>query len=262
MNIDLSNKRALVGGASSGIGFAIAEVLASAGASVVLVSRSEERLRDAVAKLDTSKEQSHSYLVTDFNDFNTHKEVIRKFFDHNNVDILVNNTNGPSPGTVLEKSEEDYQQAFNLLFQNTVYTTELALGGMQKNGFGRVINVGSMTVKEPAENLVLSNTMRTAMVSWAKSLADQVAKEGVTINTVLTGFFDTERLNSLLKKQADTSGISFEEALDKRISTIPAGRLGKPEEYGFLVAFIASEYAAFLNGTAIPLDGGAAKTLF
>lgn len=262
MKIDLTNKKALVGGASSGIGFAIAQELAKAGASVVLMSRSEDRLQGALAQLDSTKGQEHSYVVTDFSDFRLHKKRIQGFFANNSVDILVNNTQGPTPGTVSEKSETDYQQAFDLLFQNTVFTSQLALEEMKQKGFGRIINVGSMTVKEPNEALVLSNTMRTAMVSWAKSLSEKVAEHGVTVNTVLTGLFDTERLKSLMASQAEDAGISLEEIREKRMSAIPVKRLGKPEEYGYLVAFIASEYASFLNGTAIPLDGGASKGLF
>lgn len=262
MKVDLTNKKALVGGASAGIGFAIAQVLAEAGANVVLMSRSEERLQKALAQLDSTKGQKHSYLVTDFSDFASHKEKVREFFTNSSVDILVNNTQGPTPGTVLEKSENDYQQAFDLLFQNTVFTSHLALEGMKQQGFGRIINVGSMTVKEPNESLVLSNTMRTAMVSWAKSLSEKVAEHGITVNTVLTGLFDTDRLKSLMSSQADVAGTSLGDIRQKRMDAIPVKRLGRPEEYGYLVAFIASEYASFLNGTAIPLDGGASKGLF
>ncbi|WP_437917821.1 SDR family oxidoreductase [Sphingobacterium sp. LRF_L2] len=257
MQISLKGKRALVGGGSSGIGRAIAIELADCGAEVVLMARNEDKLRNVIKELSTSDNQNHSYLLTDFNDYDTHKEKMSHFFANDNVDILVNNTNGPTAGGVLVKEEQDYQQAFELLFQNAVFTTSLAIPYMQEQKFGRVINVSSMTVKEPSETLVLSNTMRTALVSWSKSLAGEVARYGVTVNSILTGFFDTDRLNTLMKLQAEQKGISFAEVKKNRISSIPMQRLGKPDEYGRLVAFLASEYASFLTGTAIPLDGGA-----
>jgi 3-oxoacyl-[acyl-carrier protein] reductase len=119
-----------------------------------------------------------------------------------------------------------------------------------------------MTVKEPQDSLVLSNTMRTALVSWSKSLANEVAKDNVTVNNVLTGYFETDRLISLMEGQAEKEGKTFEQVQDARVNSVPVKRLGKPEEYGYLVAFLASEYASFLTGASIPLDGGIAKTLF
>lgn len=262
MEINLTGKKALVGGSTSGIGRAIAEQLATCGASVTLVARNEEKLKQVISQLDTTKNQNHQYIVTDYYDFESYKKTIVSYFDQNAIDILVNNTQGPNPGTVLQKSSEDYLQAFNLLFQNAVLLTNLAVAKMRENGFGRIINVSSMTVKEPQDNLVLSNTMRTALVSWCKSLANAVAKDNITVNSVMTGYFDTERLNSLMENQAKSEGISFEAVKANRTKSVPMQRLGDPVEYGYLVAFIASEYASFLTGASIPLDGGIAKTLF
>lgn len=262
MNISLEGKRALVGGASSGIGKAIAIELANCGAEVVLMSRSEEKLVAVLAELCTNKGQKHSYLVTDFNDYERHRSVIESFFEDNQIDILVNNTNGPLAGGVISKTAVDYQQAFDLLFRHAVQTSVLAIEGMQKKGFGRIINVSSMTVKEPNANLVLSNTMRTALVSWSKSLATEVARDGVTVNTVLTGFFDTDRLNSLMQMEAEKNSIPLQQVKQMKSASIPVQRLGEPKEYGYMVAFLASEYASFLTGTAIPLDGGAATAMY
>ncbi len=256
MHISLKGKRALVGGSSSGIGKAIAMALAACGAEVVLMARNEDKLRAVLKELDVANSQHHSYLLTDFNDYDTHKEKMSHFFANDNVDILVNNTNGPSAGNLFSKEEQDYQQAFELLFQNAVFTTSLAIPYMQDQKFGRVINVSSMTVKEPSETLILSNTMRTALASWSKSLATEVAKHNITVNSVLTGFFDTDRLNALMKLQAERQDMSFADVKKARISSIPMRRLGRPEEYGNLVAFLASEQASFLTGAAIPLDGG------
>ncbi len=260
MKISLDGRKALIGGSSDGIGFAIAQTLAECGAEVVLMARNENKLRSAIAKLSTQRGQSHSFITTDFNNHELHKRTVKNYFETHRVDILVNNTNGPKAGDVLTKNNTDYQQAFELLFQNAVYLTNLALPTMRENGFGRIINISSMTVKEPSDNLVLSNTMRAALVSWTKTLSNAVAKDGITVNSVLTGFFDTERLNSLMQLQAENTGLEFEKVKENRIANIPVGRLGEPKEYGSLVAFIASTYADFLTGTAIPLDGGAGST--
>jgi len=262
MNIQLIGKKALVGGSSSGIGKAIAIELAKCGASIVLMARSEDKLKEVVAELDQSLGQSHSYLVTDFNDYEKHKVNLTQFFEESEIDILINNTNGPTAGDVMGMGESDYLGAFNLLFQNAVFTSNLALSHMRRSGYGRIINVSSMTVKEPQDNLVLSNTMRTALVSWSKSLSNAVAKDGITVNSVMTGYFDTDRLNSLMHIQAGREDVSFEKIKAKRVDSVPMKRLGQPKEYGYLVAFIASEYASFLTGASIPLDGGIAKTIF
>lgn len=226
------------------------------------MARNEEKLRQSCDELATSNGQQHRFIVTDFNRYNDHKRKLADLFAQTSIDILVNNTNGPMAGGVFAKGEADFQQAFELLFQNAVYTTQLAIPAMQKRGFGRVINVSSMTVKEPSETLVLSNTMRTALVSWSKSLASEVAPFGITVNSILTGFFDTDRLNSLMKLQAEARGVSLKEVREERISMIPIQRLGDPAEYGYLASFLASESAAFLTGTVIPLDGGASVGLF
>lgn len=262
MQISLKEKKALVGGSSSGLGKAIALQLAQCGAEVTLMSRSAEKLEATLAELDRSQGQNHGYIVTDFNDYVNHKKTLIDFFETHTIDLLINNTNGPQAGTLLLKQEDDYQQAFELLFQNAVFTTNLALPHMKAQGFGRIINVSSMTVKEPQDGLVLSNTMRTALVSWSKSLSNAVAADGITVNSVLTGYFDTDRLNSLMEAQAEKEGTALYEVKQKRMQSVPMSRLGDPREYGYLVAFLASAYASFLTGASIPLDGGIAKTIF
>ncbi len=256
MNIDLSGKKALVGAASDGIGKAITEQLAKSGASVVIVARNEEKLQKVCSGLDTSKGQKHSFLVVDYSDLDNAKKVYEKFFAENSVDILVNNTNGPKPGNALSKTTDDYQQAFELLFQHTVFLTQLALPEMQKNQFGRIINVASKYVKQPSDYLVLSNTMRIAMTSWMKSLSKMVAKDNVTVNTVLTGLFDTERMKSLYMSDAEKLNITPAKAKEKMLSQTPMKRAGNPEEYGFLATFLASDLSGYLTGATIPLDGG------
>ncbi len=259
MEINLIGKKALIGASSTGIGAGIARVLASCGASVTLASRNEEKLQSTCESLDASKGQRHQYIIVDYNDHEAYKAQVDRYFEGNKVDILVNNSNGPKAGKIDEKNLADYQHAFELLFQNHCYTTSCALPYMLASGYGRIINVSSSTVKEPVSNLVLSNTVRTALMSWSKSLSADVAKDGVTVNSILTGLFDTERIQSLTNLDAQRLGISYGEALQQRLQQVPAGRLGKPEEYGYLVAFICSEYANYLTGTNIPLDGGMLK---
>ncbi|AIM37926.1 short-chain dehydrogenase [Sphingobacterium sp. ML3W] len=256
MDIDLGNKKALVGASSGGIGYAISQQLALNGASVTLMARNEVKLKRALAGLDRSKGPVHQYLVVDFDNFEEFKTKISNYFAHHVVDILVNNTNGPKAGSIANQSLDDYQDAFDLLFKTHCYTTELALAHMKELGYGRIINVSSLTVKEPVSNLVLSNTIRTALMSWSKSLAKDIASHNITVNSVLTGLFDTERIQSLTQLDADRLQISYEAALALRLKQVPMGRLGKPEEYGYLVAFICSDYANYLTGASIPLDGG------
>lgn len=261
MKISLEGKKALVGGSSGGIGKAIAQQLAASGASVTLMARNEDKLKSVLNSLTTSKGQSHQYLVVDFSDYEEYRKSISKYFESNNVDILVNNTQGPSAGNTLEKKVADYQDAFNLLFKTVVFTTELALQHMIKNKWGRVINVASISVKEPLSYLALSNSIRASLVTWAKSLATDVGEKQITVNSILTGYFDTERIAQLNAKKAEQLGISAGEVLADMKSKVPLKRIGDPKEYGYLAAFLASDNAAFITGTQIPIDGGLLKSL-
>lgn len=261
MVIDLKGKKALVGGSSRGIGRGIARQLALSGASVTIMARSKQKLKDLVSDLPISDGQKHQYLVVDFSNFETFKQVISGYFNENSIDILVNNTQGPDAGGALEKKVNDYQIAFDVLFKSVVFTTELALKNMQRNQWGRIINVASISVKEPLNYLVLSNTVRAAVVTWAKSLSIDVAKDGITVNNVLTGYFDTERIAQLNAKKAEKMGVTEAEVLQAMEGNVPAKRIGQPEEYGYLVTFLASDKAAYINGVNLPIDGGLLKSL-
>jgi 3-oxoacyl-[acyl-carrier protein] reductase len=256
MNINLEGRHALVGGSSKGLGKAVAQQLAECGASVTLMARNEQMLKQVVAGLPAGKGQVHDYLVVDYKDFNSFRKKTETFLAVRKTDILVNNTNGPSTGTVLDKSIEDYQEAFDLLFKVAIHLTLLVLPGMKENRFGRIINVASMTVREPIPHLVLSNSMRCALVSWSKSLSREVAVHGITVNSILTGYFDTERLNETNKDEAERNNISIEAFKMKMASNVPANRLGNPVEYGQLVAFLASDFSGYITGASIPIDGG------
>ena len=258
MKIDLTGKKALVGGSSKGIGLGIATELANSGASVCLMARNESRLKEIVAQLPSSN--NHSYLVVDFSKFEDFKIKIEEYVKNNQVDILINNTQGPPAGNSLSKNIDSYQEAFDLLFKSVVHTTSLVIPGMQKNKWGRIINVTSVSVKEPLNYLVLSNSIRSAVVAWAKSLSVDLGPHGITVNSILTGYFDTERIKELNKEKSKSLNISEDEVLDKMKSLVPASRLGRPEEYGYLVSFLSSDNSAYINGASIPIDGGLLKS--
>ena len=258
MKIDLTGKKALVGGSSKGIGLGIATELANSGASVCLMARNESRLKEIVSQLPDSN--NHSYLVVDFSKFEDFKIKIEEYVKNNQVDILINNTQGPPAGNSLSKNIDSYQEAFDLLFKSVVHTTSLVIPGMQKNKWGRIINVTSVSVKEPLNYLVLSNSIRSAVVAWAKSLSVDLGPDGITVNSILTGYFDTERIKELNKEKSKSLNISEAEVLDKMKSLVPASRLGIPEEYGYLVSFLSSDNAAYINGASIPIDGGLLKS--
>jgi len=260
MEISLRGKHALVGGSSRGIGLAIGRQLARSGARVTLAARSEARLARHVEALRRETGQAHDYLVTDYTNLETYVPQLEAFLREDPVDILVNNTQGPPAGTSLEMGPDDYQRAFDLLFQTAVHTTLRALPHMQEQGWGRIVNVASVSVREPLGYLALSNSMRSALVSWAKTLAGDVGPFGITVNSVLTGYFETERLASLNAKKAEQMGVAPSEVTDRLKAQVPLRRLGQPEEYGFLAAFLASDQAAYLTGAAIPLDGGLLKS--
>ena len=258
MKIELAGKKALIGGSSKGIGLGIASQLAESGASVCLMARNESKLKEIVNQLPNS--ENHSYLVVDFSNLEEYKIKIEAYLENNQVDILVNNTQGPPAGNSLSKDIDSYQEAFDLLFKSIVYTTSLVVPKMQNNKWGRIINVTSVSVKEPLNYLVLSNSIRSAVVAWAKSLSVDVAKDGVTVNSILTGYFDTERIKELNKEKSKSLNISEEEVLEKMKSLVPVNRLGKTEEYGYLVSFLSSDKASYINGASIPIDGGLLKS--
>lgn len=261
MKISLKGKRALVGGSSDGIGKAIAIQLAESGASVTLVSRSENKLKNIITALPVNNNQKYNYIVVDYLNFEDYKSKITSYFNSNTIDVLVNNTQGPQAGTALEKGLDDYQNAFDLLFKTTVFTTELAIKNMISNKWGRIINVASVSVKEPLAYLALSNTIRAAVVTWGKSLASDVGQYNITVNSILTGYFDTERITQLNATKAKQLKISEQEVRNQMEEKVSLKRIGKPIEYGYLVAFLASDNAAYITGTAIPIDGGLLKSL-
>ena len=261
MEIDLTGKFALVGGSTSGIGKAIAIGLAESGASICLMARNKSKLEKVINELDKSKNQKHEFLEVDFSNYSLFSKKIKSFFETNHIDILINNTQGPEAGGALEKSIDDYQSAFDLLFKCAVKTSLLALSNMKDKKWGRIINVASISVKEPLNYLVLSNSLRSALVTWSKTLSVDIAKFNITVNNVLTGYFNTERLKQLNSKKAEKLGVKISKIEDTIKETIPMKRFGKPEEYANLVCFLASDKSDYITGINIPIDGGYMKSL-
>ncbi|MEL0186644.1 MAG: SDR family oxidoreductase [Flavobacteriaceae bacterium] len=261
MKINLNGKKALVGGSSRGLGFAVAKQLALSGASVTLMSRNEKKLKEIVANLENETKVKHNYLIVDFNNFDSYKKIISTFLSNNPIDILVNNTQGPKPGDVESLSIDDYQNAFDLLFKSVVHTTSVALPYMKKNSWGRVLNMVSISIKEPLSYLALSNTIRGSVVTWAKTLANDVACDNITVNNILTGYFKTERIEELNFEKAKKLNISIDQVFDTMKNQVPMKRIGNPEEFGYLASFLCSDNASYITGINIPIDGGLIKSL-
>ena len=261
MNISLKSKKALVGGSSKGLGNAVAYQLASSGASVTLVSSNEKRLIKTVDDLKDKTGLSHDYLVVDYNNFEEYKKIIKEYLDTNPIDILINNTQGPKGGDVMNVSIEDYQKSFDLLFKSVVFTTMIALENMKKKKWGRIINMASMSVKEPLSYLALSNSIRSAVTTWGKTLSNDLGAYNITVNNILTGYFNTERINELNSDKAKKLNIDVEEVYNAMKELVPLKRIGDPKEFSYLVTFLASDNAAYINGANIPIDGGLIKSL-
>lgn len=254
--LDLKGKTALVAGSTQGIGLASAQALSSLGATCVLISRNEEALKKAITTLSSDSQQRHTYLVADFQKPNQVQQVVEAFIVDNPIHILVNNTGGPPAGPVLNARVEDFLSAFQQhLLCNHILATAV-IPSMKAAGYGRIINIVSTSVKIPLKNLGVSNTIRGAVASWAKTMANEIAQFGITVNNVLPGATSTGRLEAIINNKVSKTGISQQEAEQEMLSEIPAKRFGMPEEIAAMVAFLASPAAAYVNGTSIPVDGG------
>lgn len=256
LSLDLAGKTALVAGSTQGIGLASAQSLASLGASCVLIARNEESLKKAIATLDSSKGQAHQYLVADFQQPAQVQQVITDFVKANTIHILVNNSGGPAAGPVVGAQADNFLQAFQQhLICNHILATAV-IEGMKQAAYGRIINIISTSVKIPLKNLGVSNTIRGAVASWAKTMANELAQYGITVNNVLPGATATGRLDAIINNKVAKTGIAHDEVEKEMLDEIPAKRFGKPEEIAALVAFLASPAAGYINGTSIPVDGG------
>lgn len=258
ISINLSGKTAIVGGSTDGIGKAIARLMADAGATVILLSRNEKKLKETLSELSTPLGQQHLYVAADFDQPDILKQNITSFLQQykGSVHILVNNSGGPPAGPITTATEEEFIRAFHrLLIANHILATAV-LPRMQTAGWGRIINVISTSVKQPLWNLGVSNTIRGAVANWAKTWANEVGKYNITVNNLLPGATETERLASLLSSKAEKEKKPVEMIKDQMLREIPMKRFASPEEIAHAALFLASDLASYINGINLPVDGG------
>ncbi|MBT8270958.1 MAG: SDR family oxidoreductase [Bacteroidia bacterium] len=260
MDLKLNGKRALVCGSTQGIGKAAAIVLANEGVQITLMARNEEKLKAVVKELPGS--HSHDYIVADFLEPAKLRSSIQSYLEiEPGFHLLINNTGGPRSGQIIDASLEEFRKAFNQhLICNHVLAQEL-VPYMKAEGFGRIINVISTSVKEPIPGLGVSNTIRNAVANWSKTLAGELGSYNITVNNVLPGFTETERLNEIIAIKAEREGKSIDQMTEIMKNYTPAKRFAKPGETAMAIAFLASEQAAYINGINLPVDGGRTKSL-
>lgn len=256
MDISLEKKLAVVCGSTQGIGFAIATELAQAGATCVLIARNEASLHEAVHALPAAHGQQHSYRIADFNDTNSVKQAAENIAANHVVHILINNTGGPAAGPITEASDSAFLNAFNQHLVCNHILVQAFLKGMQQAGYGRIINIISTSVKIPLHNLGVSNTVRGAVASWSKTMANELGRFGITVNNILPGATATQRLKNLVHLTAEKNQSSTDAIAEKMQAEIPARRFGTAAEIANVAAFLASPAASYVNGVSIPVDGG------
>jgi 3-oxoacyl-[acyl-carrier protein] reductase len=256
MNLSLEGKNAVICGSTQGIGLAVAEELALLGASCTLIARNEGALKAAVQTLDIALRQQHGYLVADFSKPDEVKAVIEKHVSKNIVHILINNSGGPAAGPVIEATEEAFLNTFNQHLICNHILTKAVVPSMKKEGYGRIINVISTSVKIPLKNLGVSNTIRGAVASWAKSMANEISQYNITVNNVLPGFTTTQRLTSLIDQLAKRGNTVVDIIEKNMMEEVPMKRFGDASEIAAVAAFLASPAASYVNGVSIPVDGG------
>ena len=262
MKLDLCNQRALVGGSSKGLGLASAKELSQLGAIVTLTGREESALQRALSQLDHSFGQPHDYLVIDYKKSEQLQATITQYLsDGKVVHILINNTGGPMPGKAIDISPRQYVEVFEMQLANFQYLVQAVVPGMKKAGFGRILNITGTAIKEPLPDMGLSNTIRSAVAAWAKTLAGELGGFGITINNILPGNIRTDRSAELIASSATKAGKPEKEIEQAIISAIPAGRIGHPEDFGAVVAFLCTPSAGYINGINLPVDGGKLKCL-
>ncbi|GGD24457.1 SDR family oxidoreductase [Hyunsoonleella pacifica] len=260
MNLNLNNKNALVCGSTQGIGKATAIALAQEGVNVTLVARDREKLKSVLAELP--QHRNHSYIVADFlNPRDLQEQVIKFIEKQHGFHIVVNNTGGPASGEIVNASLEAFENAFTMHVKCNHLLAQSTVPFMKAEGFGRIVNVISTSVKEPIPQLGVSNTIRGAVGNWSKTLSMEVAKFGITVNNVLPGFTDTERLAEIIKIKAKLEDKSIDKMTEIMKNYTPAKRFAQPEETANAIVFLASEAASYINGINIPVDGGRTKSL-
>lgn len=262
MNLSLKNKTALVCGSTQGIGKAAAIELANMGANIVLLARSEDKLKDSLKDLDASNGQNHSYLVADFAQPNDLNKTITDFVNAGNkIHVLVNNTGGPKGGMIKDAATDEFLAAFNQHLICNHILVQAIYPGMISEKYGRIINVISTSVKQPLPNLGVSNTIRGAVANWSKTLANELGAFGITVNNVLPGATNTARLQSIVEVKAQQHNETIDDVFEEMASESPMKRIAQPEEVAAAIAFLASPAASYINGINVPVDGGRTKSL-
>jgi len=257
MNISLDNKHALVCGSSSGIGRAIAIEFARLGAQITLVARNEELLLAVKKALSVDKGQTHHHLVADFSDSASLRAIIKAYLETvPPINILVNNTAGLLKGDIVTTKTAAFQEGFNLQFISSHLLTQLLLPGMIDSDYGRIINILSTSVKQPITGLGVANTIRGAVANWSKTLATELGEYDITVNNILPGSTDTDRLQSYQQAKAEELNLSIESIQEQSKANIPLQRFARPEEIAYAACFLASPAAAYITGINLPVDGG------
>ncbi len=259
MNLDLKNKNAIVCGSTQGIGEASAIELAKLGANITLIARNESKLLNVLNELDKSQGQVHSFVCIDFSDSEKLKEEVNLL--KGNYHILVNNTGGPAGGPITDADTDSFENAFRMHLVNNQILVQKVVEGMKAEGYGRIVNIISTSVKAPIPGLGVSNTIRAAVANWAKTLSIELGAYGITVNNVLPGFTNTNRLKSLITKKAEVQGKSEGEISNAMKSGVPAARFGTANEVANAVAFLCAPAASYINGINVPVDGGRTKSL-
>ncbi len=263
MDLGLSGKRALICGGSSGLGRAVATALVAEGAHVALLSRDAVKLQAMADDLNTMGPGRAVIAPADLADHAsllTAVDVAEAALG-GPIQILLNNTGGPPPSGVSGLEPDLWRTQFEAMVLSIFRLTDRVLPGMKAMGWGRILNVASITVVEPVASLGVSNTLRASVTAWAKTLAGEVAPHGITVNTLLPGRIDTPRIERLDAARAAANGIAPDQARAEAVASIPVGRLGTPEEFGAVAAFLASPQAAYVTGSLIRLDGGAVRAI-
>ena len=259
MDINLKNKNAIVCGSTQGIGEASAIELANLGANITLIARNESKLLNVLNDLDKSKGQTHSFIAIDFRDSDKLKEEVKLLSA--NYHILINNTGGPASGPITDANTTSFEEAFRMHLINNQILVQKVVTGMKKEKYGRIVNIISTSVKAPILGLGVSNTIRAAVANWAKTLSSELGGYGITVNNILPGFTNTNRLKSLITKKAEIQGKTEDEISSLMKQQVPARRFGEAKEIANAVAFLCSPAASYINGINMPVDGGRTKSL-
>lgn len=261
MIIDFVNKKALICGSSQGIGRATAELLAESNCSVILLGRNQSNLEKTLKSLKRESNQDHQYIVADLSKPNSSLKTFNDFFKKNyNIDILVNNSSGPLPKNILDCRMKDFQEVFNQHFLSVHVLTKKVMRGMKERKFGRIINILGTSIKEPIPCLGLSS-VKAATSLWAKTLSREVGKYNITVNNILPGPTNTRELKQIIKTLAKNEGLNERDYLKKVCADVDLGKIAKPKEIASVILFIASDYASYITGTNIFVDGGYSRSI-